>query len=393
MGSKWVKTNYPGVRYREHPSRKHNGRPDRYFTLRYRLNGKLKEEGLGWASEKLNAQKAAGVLASLKKDQREGKGPRTLRERREKRNKEDEERRQEEDQQARDRIPIDDIFHQHYWPQAQDKKSARREMSLFKNHISPQVGDKPLKEISQVQFQAIKSSMKKKGAADRSIQYCFALLRQIFNFASDNNLFDGSIPKFSKLMPSRIDRRNRRDRYLTKKEADSLLNELKKKSHETFEISYLSLYSGLRAGEIFNLKWGDIDFHNEILTVREAKSGYNRYVPMFEGVKALLKAKGKGGPEKLVFPARKKGKAKARERISRSFDRTIDKLKLNEGVKDRRKKLVFHSLRHTFASWLIQKGESLHTVQHLLGHRTSIMTDRYSHVNDEILKKAIANLG
>jgi len=52
-------TIYPGVRFREHLSRKYNGSADRYFFIRYRLNGKLKEEGLGWASEGWNAKKAS----------------------------------------------------------------------------------------------------------------------------------------------------------------------------------------------------------------------------------------------------------------------------------------------------------------------------------------------
>ena len=62
MKAHWNRTPYPGVRYREHPSRRHNGRPDRYFCIRYYINYKDCEEGLGWASEGWNAEKAHGVL-------------------------------------------------------------------------------------------------------------------------------------------------------------------------------------------------------------------------------------------------------------------------------------------------------------------------------------------
>ncbi len=51
MGTKWNSTKYPGVRYREHKSRKHGIRPDQYFAIRYQKDGKRKEEGVGWASE------------------------------------------------------------------------------------------------------------------------------------------------------------------------------------------------------------------------------------------------------------------------------------------------------------------------------------------------------
>ena len=52
MGYTWITTKITEIRYREHPKRKNGAvKKDRYFTIRYRVNGVLKEEGLGWASE------------------------------------------------------------------------------------------------------------------------------------------------------------------------------------------------------------------------------------------------------------------------------------------------------------------------------------------------------
>jgi hypothetical protein len=82
----WISPKYPRVRYREHPARKQrNGQADRYFTIRYRDGTKQHEERLGWASEGWNAEKAHGVLASLKKGITTGSGPQSLDERRERR--------------------------------------------------------------------------------------------------------------------------------------------------------------------------------------------------------------------------------------------------------------------------------------------------------------------
>jgi len=50
MAVKWIKTTFKGVRYHEHETRKNGIKKDQYFTIRYKLNGKDKEEGLGWAS-------------------------------------------------------------------------------------------------------------------------------------------------------------------------------------------------------------------------------------------------------------------------------------------------------------------------------------------------------
>ncbi len=70
--TKWIKTNFPGVRYREHPTRKNGIRRDQYFTIRYKLAGKDKEEGLGWASEGWTGAKAYDHLKELKRTARVG---------------------------------------------------------------------------------------------------------------------------------------------------------------------------------------------------------------------------------------------------------------------------------------------------------------------------------
>lgn len=71
----------------------------------------------------------------------------------------------------------------------------------------------------------------------------------------------------------------------------------------------------------------------------------------------------------------------------------MDELKLNEGIDDRRQKLTFHNLRHSCASWLVMQGVDLYTVGKLLGHTTTRMTKRYSHLSAEHMKQAIEKIG
>ena len=82
MGVEWKKTNFVGVRFYEHPTRKHGVQKDRYFAIRYQHEGKRREEGLGWTSEKMTAEKAALELAALKKAHTLGEGPASLEEKR-----------------------------------------------------------------------------------------------------------------------------------------------------------------------------------------------------------------------------------------------------------------------------------------------------------------------
>jgi len=83
MAYKWISTKFPGIRYRVHPTRKYANKPDKYFAIRYQAEGKRKEEGLGWSSEKWTAEKAALALAELKKAHTTGEGPTRLTEKRE----------------------------------------------------------------------------------------------------------------------------------------------------------------------------------------------------------------------------------------------------------------------------------------------------------------------
>ena len=61
-------------------------------------------------------------------------------------------------------------------------------------------------------------------------------------------------------------------------------------------------------------------------------------------------------------------------------ERAINKLDFNDGITDSRDKVVFHTLRHTFASWLAIQGTPIYTIKELMGHKTLAMTERYSHL-------------
>jgi len=80
------------------------------------------------------------------------------------------------------------------------------------------------------------------------------------------------------------------------------------------------------------------------------------------------------------------------ETISQSFARSVNRLKFNEGVGDRLQMVTFHTLRHTFASWLAMQGESLVTIRELMGHKSFEMTKRYAHLIPDHKKAAALNL-
>ena len=120
----------------------------------------------------------------------------------------------------------------------------------------------------------------------------------------------------------------------------------------------------------------------------DTKSGKNRPAYMTGAVSAMLKSRAR--KNELVFPNRRNGKKITQ--VSDTFDFAVKKLGLNDGVTDRRNKVTFHTLRHTFASWMVEVGTDLYYIKVLLGHSTIALTERYAHVGENALKAAVQRL-
>ncbi|WP_457570846.1 tyrosine-type recombinase/integrase [Desulfovulcanus sp.] len=389
MAAKWHKTKYPGIRYREHPTRKHGVKKDRYFSYRFKVNGKEYNGGLGWASEGWTLEKVNELVGKFKRNARQGNGPTSLAEMREieeERKKEDEARQRLEKVK---KLTFEEFFKDTYLPQAKANKkpnSVRTEEQLFNLWIKPVIGNKPLKKISPLDLECIKKSMRDAKKSPRSIQYALAVIRQVFNLARMLNLYQGDNP-VSKVKKPTLD--NRRLRFLSRNEADLLFTELKKRSQQLHDIALVSLHCGLRAGEIFNLTWDCIDLDKEQILIKDPKNKNNRYAFMTAEVKEMLQRRYQGQLNGFVFTDRYGNKIKE---VSNAFARAVKEVGLNKGIEDRRQKVVFHTLRHTYASWLVERGVDLYTVKELMGHKTLAMTERYSHLGENTLKQAVNRL-
>ncbi|MCX5817118.1 MAG: site-specific integrase [Proteobacteria bacterium] len=383
--AKWIKTTFPGVRYREHDTRKHGVKKDQYFTIRYKLDGKGKEEGLGWASEDWTASRAYGHLLELKKNKKIGEGPQSLGEKREIEETRRIEAAAEKEQIEKDTLTFNQIFTKQYYPIAEQNKTkgaAEAENSLFK-WIDPVIGKLPLKNISPLHLERIKKNMANEGRAPRTAQYALALIRQVFNYAKDNGLYSGACP-VSKVKIPKFD--NKRQRFLTHEEAEKLLTALKARSIDVYHMALLSLHCGLRAGEGFSLQWADVNIEAGMITLRDTKNGKTRHCQMTSAVKEMFTKRKPGNKDDLVFPS---AKGTLIGKISKTFEIVVDELKFNEGVDDPRHKVVWHSLRHTYASWLVQSGVSLYVVQKMLGHSQISQTERYSHLHQDTITDAV----
>jgi len=269
------------------------------------------------------------------------------------------------------------------WAEQNKSRGGRDDISLYSNCLEETLADKRLNEISAFDLERLKAELQKKKYSPASVKHCLVLIRQIFNKAMAWNLYQGGNPIRGVKMPVL---HNQRTRFLSHEEAKRLLQKLAAMhSLDLHDMALLSLYTGMRAGEIFNLKCNDLDFKNDLIKVIDSKNKTTRHAYMTKVVKEMLLSRKPQTPEGLVFPDRNGKKIVA---ISQSFRKIIHKLDFNDGITDRRQEITFHSLRHTFASWLALQGESLITLKEMLGHKSTVMTERYAHLIPDHKRKA-----
>ena len=388
MSVKWKKTRYPGVRFYEHTTRKHGVGKDRYFAIRYQRNGKRREEGLGWSSGGWTAEKAALELAALKKAHTIGEGACTLAEKRRREAKRQYEKEQEKAALEKEQITFDDIAQEFLKWGRTNKADHKNDRSRYHNHIKPAIGNVRLKDVSPLMLEKLKRTLYKKGLADKTVHHCLSLIRTIYSKARIWEGYTGKIPTESIIFP-KID--NRRVKFLSHQQAEALLDRLKLVSNQVYAQAVLSLYCGLRFSEIAKLTWADVDLQNGVLQILDPK-GESRQAYITEPVQEVFKqlhGEHSLKPQHFLFRS-KNGKQQAH--VSNTFYRAVADMGFNDGITDRRQRVCFHTLRHTFASWLALQGTSLYEIMELMGHKDIKMTTRYAHLLPNVKRTAVERM-
>ena len=462
---------FQGVYYRESSKRRHLGKPDRCFDICYRdSRGKLIWEKVGWVSEKYNAVTASQIRSDRIRSIRHG---------------------EQLPKKKPEEVTLGEVWVKYDEWLDSGKINTRTDRSNYKNHIESLFANTPLSKIDVLDLERLKSKIINQGRAPATAKHILVLIRQLINKAILWGMWTGENPvkkvKLPKLNNSRV-------RFLSYEEAHILLRELEKASVQIMNISLLSLHTGMRAGEIFKLKWGHLDMENNLIHVADPKNIRPRKAFMTATIKELFENMETGKPEGYVFESRKGSKI---EWVSHAFDRAVTRLsnscyfwveefkdeispeqlrkviekdypdlpvtnednslkwlnklleipsfydrifskqrkqrfsedikklisitakyrskdeiilddtekeniqklnrllletiypdetpkikpRFNNGVTDRRQKIIFHTLRHTFASWLAIQGTPILTIKELLGHQSLAMTERYSHLS------------
>lgn len=170
-------------------------------------------------------------------------------------------------------------------------------------------------------------------------------------------------------------------KVLGKNEIMSLFQATENLKHKT---ELMVGYScGMRVGEVANLKCVDIDFDRNVIYVRQGKGRKDRIVPLSQTLAVQLKTyMDQYHPYTYVF-VNQEGTGPITERtLQKVFNNSCEKA----GI---RKEITFHSLRHSFATHLLESGVDLRYIQELLGHAHSKTTEIYTHVSNKSLMSIV----
>lgn len=380
MASKIKVKKYTGVYYHPSTTRKHKGRADRCFYFTYTEfigdKKKLRWQKVGWASEGYNAQFSSEERARYIQRLRHGElSP----------------------DGKRSEITFGEAFDLFYNGYAvTNKRTHADDLSCYRNHLEKRFAHRKLSSITKHDLEKLKGELlppmdpkeqerliksnegKKPWLESSSVRRILMLVSVVFNKMikwPEKSGYKGTNPvaRIDMPKPSR-----KRERFLTHAEAEGLLLILREASIQTYRIALLSLETGMRMGEVYNMRWRDVDLASSVVNIPTAKGGTDQKVFLPERSMKELRRMGGRKPQEYVFLNAKGTRV---TEISNTFQRTVDKMGLNEGAANTVERVTPHTLRHTYASWLAQSGKvDVYALQSIMRHKSFATTQRYIHL-------------
>lgn len=243
------------------------------------------------------------------------------------------------------------------------------------------IGDLPMAEISSRHVDLFKTRRSSE-VSGVTLNIELRTLRAAFNKAVRWNIIAGNPFRGVPLM--RI--AETQPTFFSKEEFNELLAVIEESWFR--DLITLAVCSGLRRGELLNLRWEDVDLERRMMLIQSSgalrtKFGRRRTLPLSATAVETLRRRALGEMHGFIF--HDSGRRLLDSTITHKFKRYIRTAKLNP-------RLHFHSLRHTFATWLVQNSVSLYEVQKLLGHSSIKITEVYAHLAPNALHGCVEKI-
>ena len=239
---------------------------------------------------------------------------------------------------------------------------------LFYNNKFLQFIGKPSETIAEEDIKAYLASLigdKKKNAA--TVALVRAALKFYYDGILKKNIVTLKTPKIQKKLPT----------VLTKEEVKRLIDAAP--THKSKLILMMLYSSGIRVSECCNLKLNDLELDQKMGWVRDGKGGKDRLFIISEGILHMLRDFVTGRSSEYIF-SNKAGKALTPRNIQKIVATSAKRAGINKTVSP-------HTLRHSFATHLLDSGENIRKIQELLGHSNLQTTQIYTKVSTEELRK------
>jgi site-specific recombinase XerD len=244
--------------------------------------------------------------------------------------------------------------------------------------LLPTLGALPAEAVTPARLEETFRALRERGLCGSTVNRYRALLSSIFSFAA----LTGLVPSNPVTRVKGFRENENRIRFLNGEEEAAIRKRIREKCPDREPELDLALYTGMRRGEQFTLKWEDVDFERGILTVR-GKTG-RRFVVMNAGARAALENMRGRAPLAGIFVC-----PETLRESQRDWRRWLETAAADAGVRN----FHWHDLRHTFASRLVMASVDIRTVQLLLGHSSILMTMRYSHLSPDHRQAAAEKIG
>jgi integrase len=261
----------------------------------------------------------------------------------------------------------------------------------------------PIDQVSRADLKEMIYGKLKEGLTPATVTRIKALISGVLSHALEDGLIQANpTSRLGRLIKGKD--RKADVNALTREEARGFLEVVSQHYPKHFPFFLCALRTGLRLGELLALQWGDVDFRGGFIEVRRAfvvgeittpKNGKSRRVDMSKQLAETLKA--------VRTEQKREALAKGRELPELVFVNGVGRVLEHANLRTRvfwpalakagLRRIRIHDLRHTFASLLIQNGESLAYVRDQLGHHSiQITVDTYGHLVPGANRQAVDRL-